>query len=41
MCEKSFDKMAAAAAAVEDLTMQVPVASLYFDAFEDKNWNSC
>lgn len=39
MCEKSFDKMAEAA--VEDLTMQVPVASLYFDAFEDKNWNSC
>lgn len=40
MCEKSVDKMAAAAA-VEDLTMQVPVASLYFDAFEDKYWNSC
>lgn len=46
MCEKSlglsssFNKMAAAAA-LQDLTVQVPVASLFLDAFDENIWSSC
>lgn len=45
MCEKSlglsssFNKMAAAA--LQDLTVQVLVASLFLDAFDDNIWSSC
>lgn len=48
MCEKSldltssFNKMAAAAAAaLQDLTVQVLVASLFLDAFDETIWSSC
>lgn len=45
MCEKSlglsssFNKMAAAA--LQDLTVQILVASLFLDAFDGKIWSCC